>query len=440
MERTALQDTTAVEAVSPEAAVLACTILGGEVSVDAAIDLAAHFLMKDERVDVVACSLTSLAPDVTTSWMHLGARAWVREWSRPAIPLSILPPPGAGPEAALTMPWLSQFARRDIVALTDRELLPVDAARDREELGRVGARSLIATTFSGDGMMFGSMSAGSVQAGQWSSTLVGDFRLINASITSRLWAEHSRRALAESIATSTEARQAHQQFFASVGHELRTPLAAVVGYTEVLIDDAKHAPSDQVAESLTQDGPRILKACDQLVSVVDNLLGAGRTLASGDTREDVVVAEAIADVFHWHLTPARTARITMDSSVEGDVTVWAHPSGVRQMLTNLVNNAVVHNRQGGSVHVSTARLLGESGTPMVRIIVRDDGPGLTSEQMERVFEPFARFTTGTRGSGLGLPLSRTIAERDAGSVRGESTPGKGSSFWLELPAEQPPTT
>ena len=72
---------------------------------------------------------------------------------------------------------------------------------------------------------------------------------------------------------------------------------------------------------------------------------------------------------------------------------------------------------------------------MVRIIVRDDGPGLEADQLAHAFEPFVRFANaGAKGTGLGLSISRTIAERDGGAVRGESTPGTGSTFWLELPA------
>jgi signal transduction histidine kinase len=70
--------------------------------------------------------------------------------------------------------------------------------------------------------------------------------------------------------------------------------------------------------------------------------------------------------------------------------------------------------------------------------VRDDGPGLPPDQLEHVFDPFVRFSgSAGSGSGLGLPMARTIAERDGGAVRGESTPGVGSSFWLELPVRDP---
>ena len=121
------------------------------------------------------------------------------------------------------------------------------------------------------------------------------------------------------------------------------------------------------------------------------------------------------------------------------MTAWAHASGVRQVLTHLIANTIAHHRPtGGTVHLSAERLLGESGQSMVRIIVRDDGPGLTAEQLQHAFEPFVRFAGArTQGNGLGLSISRTVAERDGGAVRGESTPGVGSSFWLELPAFAP---
>ena len=206
------------------------------------------------------------------------------------------------------------------------------------------------------------------------------------------------------------------------------------------MQEAAEAPPEPVATMLLKDGPVILRACDQLVSVMDSLLGTGRTLASGDTRQAVVVADALADIVHWHRTPAHTAQVDLVVAIDPATTVWAHPSGVRQVLTNLVTNAISHHHARGTVHLSADTFLGESGHEMVRIVVRDDGPGLTAEQLLHVFEPFVRFALpGTLGSGLGLPMSRTIAERDGGTVRGESTPGVGSTFWVELPASPPPT-
>ena len=439
IDHPSLQDTSFVGEVSPAAVGLAASILAGGLSLDDAIGRSARHFLQQPQVEGVAVALTSFAPDDTADWAQLGGRAWVRQWTRPGSNVRIVPEAGAGPEAALSMPWLSRFARTEIVALVDRGLLPPEAAVDREELARVGIHSLIASTFSSGGEMFGSLSVGGVLPGRWPVVVIQDYRLLNAAIASRLTLENSRRALAEAIDAGTEAQLAYQQFFGAVGHELRTPLAAVLGYTEVLLDDAQHATAEVVSEGMLRDGPVILRACEQLLAVVDNLLGAGRTLSSDDQRQAVVVADAVSDVVHWHRTPANTAGVEMLVDVDPAATVWAHASGVRQVLTNLLGNAIAHHRPGGgTLHVSVQRLRGESANEMVRIIVRDDGPGLTPDQVQHAFEPFVRFAApGTKGSGLGLSISRTIAERDGGAVRGESTPGEGSSFWLELPAFQP---
>jgi signal transduction histidine kinase len=405
-----------------------------------AVDRVAQHLLSDVRAEAVLSALTSLAPDGESHWRQLGGRAWLRQWLRPGSEHSFVPPPGAGPEAALTMPWMSRLLRDEgVVAIAERDLLPPDAAQDIAELSGFGVHSLISAAWKTDDAMFGSMSVASLGSGPWPDHLVADFKLLNAAIIARLTIEQSRRSLAEAIEAGTEAQLAYQQFFGAVGHELRTPLSAILGYTEVLIDEADQTPDDPVSSAMRRDGPTIVRQCERLLGIVDSLLGAGRTLSGDEQRQAVRVADAIADVVHWHRTPAGAAGVELYADADPEAVVRAHPSGVRQVLTSLVGNAIAHHHPGGgSVHLSTTRLLGESGREMVRIIVRDDGPGLPPEQLEHVFDPFVRFSGAAgSGSGLGLPMARTIAERDGGAVRGESTPGVGSTFWLELPVRDP---
>jgi signal transduction histidine kinase len=434
-----LQDVAAREPASVEATSLAMRILGGDVSVDDAIDCAATHLLAEDGVEVVVTALTTFPPDDQTDWTGLGGRAWIREWSRPGTSVSIAPPPGAGPEDALSMPWLSQVGRTGVAVLVDRELLPAEAAQDRAELESIGVHALAMTALLSGGRMFGSIAIARALAGPWSEGTVQDFRLLATALTSRLTLEDSRRALAEAIESGAEAQLANQQLFGAVGHELRTPLAAVLGYTEALLEDAEHGSADDVASGMKRDGPVIVRSCERLLTIVDSLLGAGRAMSTDDQRSEVRLADAVADVMHWHRTPARTAGVDMQAQIDPALAAWAHPSAVRQVLTNLLGNAIVHHRpSGGSVLVTAEQLVGESGTPMVRVVVRDDGPGLRPEQLEHVFEPFVRFAApSAQGSGLGLSTSRTIAEREGGAVRGESTPGSGSSFWFEVPAYVP---
>jgi signal transduction histidine kinase len=438
-EHASLQAVSLHEPCSPEATSLAIRILSGETSVDDAIAEAAGHLLTVDRVDAVVTALTTVPPIDQRGWTGLGGRAWVREWARPGRPLTVVPPAGAGPEQALTMPWLSQLGRSGVAVLVDRELLPPEAEQDRTELASVGVLGLAMTAFLSGGRMFGSISITSATAGPWPHQAIQDFRLLASAITSRLTLEQSRRSLAEAIEAGTEAQVAYQHFFGSVGHELRTPLSAILGYTEVLVDEAGQTPDDPVSAAVLRDGPVMMRACERVLDVVDSLLGAGRTLSSDDERQDVLVADAVADVAHWHRTPAQTAAVEMYVDVDPAATVRGHPSGVRQVLTSLLGNAIAHHHpHGGTVDLSTQRLLGESGHEMVRIIVRDNGPGLTPEQLEHVFEPFVRYAgPEVPGSGLGLSMARTIAERDGGAVRGESTPGMGSSFWVELPVRDP---
>lgn len=434
-----LQDTVVDGPVTSRAARLAASIFTGDATLDEAVALMAEHFLSEPRVEIVTVVFTSFVPADQAGWAQLGGRAWVREWTRHSSTRSLLPEPGAGPEAALSMPWVSAIARTQVVALTDRDLLPPEAAQDHEELARTGVRSLVTSTLSSQGAMFGSLSLVSIDSGHWPQQVLQDFRHLNAAITARLTLEQSRRSLAEAIEAGAEAQLATQQLFGAVGHEMRTPLSAILGYTEGLLDDAEHGTADDVTTGMKRDGPVIVRSCERLLTIVDSLLGAGRAMSSDDQRQEISLADAVADVIHWHRTPARTAGVDMQAVVDPSLAAWGHPSAVRQVLANLLGNAIAHHRPtGGSVHLTAEALVGESAKPMVRIVVRDDGPGLTPEQLQHAYEPFVRFAAPTtQGSGLGLSLSRTIAEREGGAVRGESTPGTGSSFWLELPAYVP---
>ena len=444
-----LQDVSPRTAPSAEAATLTAVVMRGDPSVSRALELVAEHFAGQPRVDSVVAALTTFAPEDPDDWVHLGQRAWVREWVRPGSPCRAVPTGDRGPDAALTMPWMSQVLPHDVAVIPDSEDLPPEADQDRRELEACGARAVLGSAQNADGKMYGSLSVVSAEAGAWPETYVADLRLLSAALTSRMVAEQAQRSLADAIAVGDQAHVSQQQFFAAIGHELRTPISAIVGFAEVISEEAAELDAvtglgDETTARLTRfagrvgrDAAIILRAGEQLLDIVEELLRTGRVLADEEVRQAVSIAEAVQDVVHWLRTPARAQQVRISSEVPSDLTVWTSAMGVRQILTSLVSNGVAHNHVGGTVEIFATRTVGESGEARVRISVRDSGPGLTAEQQQGAFEPFVRYAgPGVRGTGLGLPLSRAVAERHGGALGVESTPGQGTTFWLDLPADE----
>ncbi len=437
---------------SPPAAGLAIAVLAGEGSVTAAVERVGRLLISYPGVDLIGVSLTQIVPDQGASWVPLGERAWLREWSRPGVTASIAPGENPTPEQALSMPWVSALARRQVVVVPDSDALPPEAQQDRRELVACGIRALVTSAMIADGVMYGSLAMTRETPGEWPEGFVADVSLLSAALASRMSKAKAQDALADALRRGDQARSSQQEFFSAIGHELRTPIAAIVGTAELLVDDAQEActpVADETSPAATAfaafttgvagDAGVILSAGEQLLSVVEGLLSTAQDLGGGVESQLVDVADAVRDVTHWLSTPARAAGVTVHSAVPADTAVLTTPSGLRQILTNLVGNAITHNHRSGNVHVTTTRTRDEFGQERVRIAVRDDGPGLTAEQLRDVFRPFVRFAgPEVRGTGLGLSLSRSLAERDGGMMGVESTPGAGSVFWVDLPASAGP--
>jgi signal transduction histidine kinase len=441
---------------SPEGVAVASWILVGDGSVTESVERVGEFLASHADVDLVAVSLTQIVPDRGDDWVHLGERAWLREWRRPGTTCSVAPQQDAGAEQALSMPWVSQQVRRARVAvIPDARLLPPAADQDRREMAVCGVSALVTAGVSSSGVMFGSLAMGRETAGEWPEPLVADLALFSSALGSRMSEAKARESLADAIQRGDLARASQQEFFSAIGHELRTPIAAVVGTAEMLGEDARDLlgrlpenaqPHDGVltehaarfAVGVARDADVVLSAGEQLLAIVDDLLGTGQKLGGGAESQWVDVADAVADVVHWLRAPAISARVRVTADIDPQTFVLTTPSGVRQILTNLVGNAIAYNVPDGTVRVTQSRSHNEFGEPRVRVSVRDTGPGLTTEQQREVFKPFVRFAgPEVRGTGLGLSLSRSLAERDGGMMGVESTPGDGSVFWVDLPAAAP---
>jgi two-component system OmpR family sensor kinase len=238
-----------------------------------------------------------------------------------------------------------------------------------------------------------------------------------------------------------------RRFVADASHELRTPLAAIRGFAELYRQGAVREPGDvaHVMERIEGESTRLGRLVEDLLALA-RLDEAQRRRAV--TREPVDLAVVASDAVHdaRGLAPDRAVRLVglEDGVGPNSAVVLADESGMRQVLTNLLGNALHHTPSGTPVEVAVGRLTGPSGPESV-VEVRDHGPGLTPDQAERVFERFYRVDSSRRrgtggGSGLGLAIVSTIVEVHGGTVAVAPTPGGGATFRVRFRAGSPLST
>jgi PAS domain S-box-containing protein len=268
----------------------------------------------------------------------------------------------------------------------------------------------------------------------WSATWSAKDRImfcVAHDVTDRLRIE---KALRDAKEEADRANHAKSDFLSRMSHELRTPLNSILGFGQLL---------DRQSPTETQR-PRvryILSAGRHLLNLINEVLDISR-IEAGTWQlsvEPVCVEEAIAEALDLMrpIAAERTIALAATSSLDKTTYVLADRQRLKQVLLNLLSNAVKYTAVQGSVTVSFA----QSGEDLTRISVRDTGAGIPEEKLARLFTPFDRLgaeQSAVEGTGLGLALCQRLVQAMQGSLGVNSTPGNGSTFWLELPQAKSP--
>jgi len=238
------------------------------------------------------------------------------------------------------------------------------------------------------------------------------------------------QALARAFNQMASRVQTHEEqrrsLLADITHELRTPLAVIQGNLEGLLDGVY--PRDDAHLAPVLEETRVLS------TLIEDL----RTLALAETgalelqREPTDLTELMEDAVASFRLRAEAAGVTIGAEFEAGLpTLDIDPTRIRQVLVNLLTNALQHTRAGGSIRVRCARELND-GVDSVSVVISDTGRGIAPEELPRVFDRFYK-SPDSRGSGLGLAIVKNLVTAHGGVISASSEPGKGTTIRFTLP-------
>jgi len=240
--------------------------------------------------------------------------------------------------------------------------------------------------------------------------------------------------LARALETAQSANRAKSEFLANMSHEIRTPMTAILGFTDILADNLVDPESVEAASTIKRNG-------EHLLGIINTILDLSKIEAGRIELERLAcpVRQTLADILSLMKVRADAKAISLSAEYDGAVpeTIQTDPTRLRQILVNLVGNAIKFTETGG-VRVVTRLKNRKSQTPMVCFDIIDTGIGMTERQIGTLFQPFTQADSSTTrkygGSGLGLTISKRLAEILGGSIEVTSSPAKGSTFSLSIEA------
>lgn len=249
--------------------------------------------------------------------------------------------------------------------------------------------------------------------------------------------KRAQQLLKEAVTAAEGANLAKTEFLSSMSHELRTPLNAILGFAQLV---ASSTPVPTIAQQRSID--QILKAGWYLLELINEILDlalieSGKLIMSA---EPVALADLLAECRALVESQAVQREVTLHfAAMDSPLHVKGDRTRLKQVLVNLLYNAVKYNRKPGRVDVVCLVL----SPDVVRITVRDTGHGLTTEQLGKLFQPFNRLGREAgveEGTGIGLVVTQRLVHLMGGQIGAESTPGVGSMFWVDLTRAAPAQT
>lgn len=261
--------------------------------------------------------------------------------------------------------------------------------------------------------------------------------------------QRREKLLQETNLRLAEASRAKSEFLANMSHELRTPLNSIIGFSDILGQGLQGELTREQAESVRD----INDSGQHLLSLINEILDLSKVEAGKIELEpeEIDIGKLVRASLIFFKEKALKHRLALDAEIsDGTGAIVADTRKVKQVLINLLSNAVRFTPDGGRVQVRARRVMatertsetdeGGRGGEFVEIAVEDTGIGIAPEDQKKLFQPFQQVHTALTkefaGTGLGLSLCKSFVELHGGSIRVESEPGRGSTFTFRLPVMQ----
>ncbi|MFP4544953.1 MAG: PAS domain S-box protein [Candidatus Kapaibacterium sp.] len=330
--------------------------------------------------------------------------------------------------------WMDKLKASENIKVDDVELMPEEAAGEKDILQQQGIQSVLVVPMILKGALIGFLGFDSVkQKRSWQKDTVRTTRMMSEIIAGTIHRKRYERDLVAAIEIAEKATQAKSMFLANMSHEIRTPMNSIIGFTDLLRETVSNPKNKKYIEAINSAGKNLLNLIDDILDL--SKIEAGKLVLNPEPVDIKNILNEIKEIFTLKVNQKGIDfRIITDDNIPP--TLYLDETRVRQILLNLAGNAVKFTSEGFVTVTVHADNKTEAETDLI-FEVSDTGIGIQDEQLEIIFEAFKQQDSQDSrkygGTGLGLTITKRLIEMMNGSISVESTPGVGSAFMFKIP-------